>query len=219
MNPLYSVVRHGDTVTLNCNVKRSNPQPHTYSWFKDGNAIGHGHTYVHVMKPEDKGSYTCKATNIVGSGTSEPRAIVVECRFLHFVLFVCQKTDDCREKKINPKIYPQRKHTESSFFLLDLPRNTRILTNQSKEKVKVGSSLTFTCVTDAEPDPSKHSWYRYNYNKQIDSSLWTSRTTNEHVLRLENVQRADEACYICNATNSMGTGDNSDQVCIKVLCK
>ncbi|XP_034730813.1 B-cell receptor CD22 [Etheostoma cragini] len=82
--------------------------------------------------------------------------------------------------------------------------------------VKVGSSLQFTCITDANPAPSSYSWYRYNIKKQIDSSKWSSKNSKENVLYLAKVERADEACYICNATNKINTGDNSEPVCIQV---
>ncbi|XP_044214764.1 B-cell receptor CD22 isoform X1 [Thunnus albacares] len=83
--------------------------------------------------------------------------------------------------------------------------------------VKVGHSLTFTCDTDANPVPHKYSWYGYNKNKQIYASQWTSQTTTDNSLHLESVQRADELCYICNATNNINTGEDSRLLCIPVL--
>ncbi|XP_067456923.1 B-cell receptor CD22 isoform X3 [Thunnus thynnus] len=83
--------------------------------------------------------------------------------------------------------------------------------------VKVGHSLTFTCDTDANPVPHKYSWYGYNKNKQIYASQWTSQTTTDNSLHLESVQRADELCYICNATNNIDTGEDSRLLCIPVL--
>lgn len=93
MTPPNTAVKRWDTMTLNCNVKRSKPEPHNYTWFKDDGQIGHEQTYVKQMKPEDRGSYTCSATNTVGTGTSEPLVIEVECKFL-------QKANDGREKEI-----------------------------------------------------------------------------------------------------------------------
>ncbi|XP_074508726.1 B-cell receptor CD22 isoform X2 [Sebastes fasciatus] len=175
-----SVVKQGDKMTLTCNVKRSNPQPHTYVWFKNGTAIGHEQTHQYVVEriePEDRGSYACEATNTVDTGQSKPLEIQVEYG----------------------------------------PRKTNISSSKEDKKVKVGYTLTFYCTTDANPTPSGYSWYRYNTNKQIDSSQWKSKTTPENELRLERVQRADEACYTCNATNSIGTGEDSEPVCIQVL--
>ncbi|GLD53067.1 B-cell receptor CD22-like isoform X3 [Lates japonicus] len=98
------------------------------------------------------------------------------------------------------------------------PRKARISTNGSLDnKVKADEPLKFFCNTSANPAPTIYSWYRYRENKQIDSLLWKSKTSHENSLILERVQRADEACYMCNATNSIDIGENSDFVCIQVL--
>ncbi|KAM6995297.1 B-cell receptor CD22-like [Tautogolabrus adspersus] len=95
-----------------------------------------------------------------------------------------------------------------------IPRNTRISINEMDTKVKVGQSLTFTCSTDAYPLPTRYSWYI-----ETDSSQSKYNASNRNSLRLESVQRTDEACYTCNATNDIGTGVNSHPFCIQVLCK
>ncbi|KAK2844927.1 hypothetical protein Q5P01_011586 [Channa striata] len=171
-----SEVKEGDTVSFTCAVKRSNPQPDTYTWQKDGANTQHLQTYVvNRMKPEDSGSYTCTATNTVGTGTSPAL-------------------------QINVKYRPRKTN------LLIVPSNARL-----------GQPFSFTCNTDAYPPPLKYSWYRYNNNKHFDSSQWTSRTTATNVLKLEQVQREDEGIYKCNATNEIGTGDDSKEENIQVL--
>ncbi|KAM4736560.1 B-cell receptor CD22 [Anableps anableps] len=84
--------------------------------------------------------------------------------------------------------------------------------NPTGNKVKVNSYLTFTCTTTANPMPW-FSWYRY---KQSDPSNWTPLKT-EKVLTLKRVQRTDEGCYICNASNIIGNGNLSQPKCIQVL--
>ncbi|TDH11465.1 hypothetical protein EPR50_G00061150 [Perca flavescens] len=173
-----SVVKQLEKMTLTCNVKRSNPPPSTYSWFKDGKAVHQKQTQQYVferIQPENGGSYTCSATNTLGTGTSQPLLITVE--------------------------YGPRK---TSISYVD-------------KKVKVGSVLTLHCTTDANPAPNYYSWYRYDMKKPIDSSKWTSKNSVDNVLYVYKVERADEACYMCNATNTINTGDNSAPVCIEVL--
>ncbi|XP_065813928.1 B-cell receptor CD22 isoform X3 [Labrus bergylta] len=92
------------------------------------------------------------------------------------------------------------------------PRNTHISISEKDTEVKVGQSLTFTCITDAYPPPTSYSWYI-----ETDSSQSKSCATYNNSLRLESVNRTNEACYKCNATNSIGTGDISQPVCIRVL--
>nr|XP_046255908.1 B-cell receptor CD22 [Scatophagus argus]XP_046255909.1 B-cell receptor CD22 [Scatophagus argus] len=174
----YSVYRQGDKMVLKCDVKRSNPHPHTYSWFKDQKQIlVHNDTYVKVLEPADGGRYRCNATNTVGTGSSEEHEIKVQYS----------------------------------------PQSTRISISEKSEKVKIDRRLTFSCSTEANPAPHRYSWYRYNKTKEADSLQWRSNTTEVNKLILEQVRRADEACYTCNATNSIGTGSNSNALCIQVL--
>ncbi|XP_026172633.1 B-cell receptor CD22 [Mastacembelus armatus] len=88
------------------------------------------------------------------------------------------------------------------------PRNTHISLSAAAP-AKVGFPFTLTCNTDANPNPSEYSWYRFNKDKPLDSLMWKSKATSENSLYFPAVQRADEAYYICNATNSIGTGDDS----------
>ncbi|XP_078108453.1 B-cell receptor CD22 [Sander vitreus] len=178
VNSSASVVIEGEKMTLTCNVMRSNPPPSTYSWFKDGKAVHQKQTHQYVVEriqPKDRGSYTCSATNTVGTGTSASLLITVEYG----------------------------------------PWNTTI--RNVDKKVKVDSFLTFSCFTDANPAPLSYSWYRYNMKKPTDSSKWRSKNSKEKMIHLERVERADEACYMCNATNKINTGHNSEPVCIEVL--
>ncbi|XP_041797521.1 B-cell receptor CD22 isoform X2 [Chelmon rostratus] len=173
-----AVVKQGDEIALTCDVRKSNPQPHTYSWFKDGVDTGCStYQYVKRVEPEDSGSFTCSATNSVGTGTSQPLQIMVQYG----------------------------------------PRNTKISKSENTENVKVGNWLTFYCNTEANPVPVEYSWYRYKAKGQFNPPQWTSHTTKINRLTLHPVQRTDEGCYTCNATNSIKTGDDSGQVCIKVL--
>ncbi|XP_034554404.1 B-cell receptor CD22 [Notolabrus celidotus] len=180
-SPAHEVTER-DKITLTCHVKRSNPRHSAYSWYRNNSLTTQKkNTFViESIGPQDRGSYTCNATNSAGTGTSGQHQIIVQYR----------------------------------------PRSTNTSILEHTTRVKVGESLTFTCNTDAYPRPSDstgYSWYRYKRIKQVDSSQWKSRSSYGSSLRLERVQRTDEACYICNATNSIGTGDNSMPKCIEVL--
>lgn len=101
-------------------------------------------------------------------------------------------------------------------FVSDSPRSTTISLS-ADVNVKVGRPLTFICVTDANPVPVRHSWYRYDDKKQADLKIRDSALNN--TLTFREIQRADEACYVCSATNAIGTGEKSKPVCILVHCK
>ncbi|XP_043972312.1 B-cell receptor CD22 isoform X2 [Gambusia affinis] len=86
------------------------------------------------------------------------------------------------------------------------------VSTSATNKVKVNSFLRFTCDTKANPEPW-FSWYRY---KQSNPTNWTPLNL-EKDLTLERVQRTDEGCYICNASNTVGRGKFSQPKCIQVL--
>ncbi|XP_049439893.1 B-cell receptor CD22 [Epinephelus fuscoguttatus] len=123
-------------------------------------------------------------------------------------LYRCKATNTVGTGEISPPC-----HIDVQYG----PRKTNISMGKEDNRVKVGESLTFTCITDANPAAEMYSWYRFNTNKQTDSLQWKSNTTYDSTLYLGNVQRADEAYYMCNATNRISTGKNSEQVYIQVL--
>ncbi|XP_013130375.1 B-cell receptor CD22 isoform X1 [Oreochromis niloticus] len=166
------MIIQGDKVTFTCSVKRSNPQPDSFTWLKDGNPFKSKNiTVVENIQPEDSGDYTCRAENKVGSGSK-----------------TLQLTVQYKPRKTNISIYQTR--------------------------VKINTAAKFTCLTDANPAPSSYSWFHY---KQTDPSRKKMLMVFEKTLHLEIVQRADEGCYICNASNSIDKGDTSKPVCIDVL--
>ncbi|XP_017279220.1 B-cell receptor CD22 [Kryptolebias marmoratus] len=165
--------KEGDQIVLECNVKRSNPQPDTFIWKRNGKDVGKGKTYeFNQIKPEDGGNYTCEARNSVSSGKSKSLHLQVQYK----------------------------------------PRSSISLHGASDNKVKINSNLRLTCNTTANPDPY-YSWYSY---RKPDHSHWKWLGNNKN-LTLNPVQRTDEACYVCNASNSIGKGNNSRPECIQVL--
>lgn len=94
--------------------------------------------------------------------------------------------------------------------LPDGPRKPKI--NPTPFEVKVGNSLTMYCNTTADPVPTSYTWY--SHTGGTDKVLSTG-----NVLYLTGLQRGDEACYTCSATNIIKTGQRSDEACVQVLCK
>ncbi|XP_055083763.1 B-cell receptor CD22-like [Periophthalmus magnuspinnatus] len=87
------------------------------------------------------------------------------------------------------------------------PKNTNTeIVGQTRE-VEEGRSVTFKCNSDANPHPGSYYWYK-------DSKYIQYTAVNR--LEMEKVQRADEGCYSCRATNKHGSGGHSTAVCIQV---
>lgn len=77
-----SEIKQGDKITLVCNLRRSNPPPRSFSWFKNWQRIDwQGYHYDKIIDPDDRGSYRCSATNDVGTGQSEALELRVKCKF------------------------------------------------------------------------------------------------------------------------------------------
>ncbi|XP_053700130.1 B-cell receptor CD22-like isoform X3 [Synchiropus splendidus] len=94
------------------------------------------------------------------------------------------------------------------------PRNTRVqVPSGLNGRVSAGKELRLTCVTEASPAAHSFSWFhgssRHTPLSQYQSKYWGSTMT------IETVQRSDEGCYVCSATNSIGT-DHSAPQCFQV---
>ncbi|XP_061885840.1 B-cell receptor CD22 [Entelurus aequoreus] len=90
------------------------------------------------------------------------------------------------------------------------PRKTTV-SNSASARVKIGTQLTLECRTDANPAATKYSWSLHKQSQHVPS-MPTGKS-----LKLRSVQSRDAACYTCNATNAIGTGENSEPLCIQVL--
>nr|XP_019948231.1 PREDICTED: B-cell receptor CD22-like [Paralichthys olivaceus] len=73
------IVTNAVTLDLTCDVKRSNPRPHTYTWLKDGARVGWKQNYtVGMIQPGDTSFYICEATNRKGTGRSKELQLDVQ---------------------------------------------------------------------------------------------------------------------------------------------
>ncbi|XP_029593421.1 B-cell receptor CD22 isoform X2 [Salmo trutta] len=174
-----STIKEGEQIKLTCMVSKSNPEVHSWSWFKDNKIITNTlkeYTFKSVQL-EDKGHYSCEARNYVGS---------------------------------------RRSSSTHQITVSYVPRYTQITQSggSHNNQVKAGSELSLTCMADAYPAPSVFTWYRHN---GVLPHRLSSLTGNPQTLLLVRVGVTDEGCYMCRATNDIGTGQNSSMSCFSVL--
>lgn len=200
-----SEAREGDEMILECRVKRSNPVPFRYRWYKTDELRSHfGNWCNKTLVPADRGAYTCEAENSAGqSRRSQIVRINFPCKCHGF---------SCRS------VLSQRLQFDSvtqwnNCELPDGPRKPNI--HPVNNQVKVGDSVTLYCETTADPSPRSYTWYRHTTHGV--TTMYNSSTVN--TLYLSGLKRGDEACYTCSATNSIKTGEPSEEACVRVLCK
>ncbi|RVE63055.1 hypothetical protein OJAV_G00162980 [Oryzias javanicus] len=91
------------------------------------------------------------------------------------------------------------------------PRNISISSRGlHNNRVKIDSSVSFTCNAAANPQPL------FSWNKESGGQK-KILTANQSVFNISQIQRTDEACYICSASNSLGQGQDSSPSCLQVL--
>ncbi|KAF6735195.1 Hemicentin-1, partial [Oryzias melastigma] len=89
------------------------------------------------------------------------------------------------------------------------PRNINIsISGLHNNRVKINTSFSFTCNAAANPPP-QFSWYKQSEGRP------KILITDRKVFNISRVQRTDEACYVCSASNTLGQGN--DSTCIEVL--
>ncbi|XP_054661049.1 B-cell receptor CD22 isoform X2 [Grus americana] len=73
-----SPVHEGQGVTLSCR-DSAKPPSHTYTWSLDGRTLPHhtAHVLLEPIQAADGGSYSCQATNVVGTTQSPPTVLQV----------------------------------------------------------------------------------------------------------------------------------------------
>lgn len=81
-------VREGDKLSLECIFNSSNPPVYSYQWFKNDvpwNDWSFGSRWeFDSLKGTDSGSYSCQATNLIGSVISGILTINVQCEFINW---------------------------------------------------------------------------------------------------------------------------------------
>lgn len=101
------------------------------------------------------------------------------------------------------------------FNFIDVPTVTATV----QASVKVGNSVTITCTIQSNPSATSVTWQKYENNQpttiSINSGRYTGGTLSVPSLTINSVVQDDQGQYVCQATNSIGTG-SSNQVYLTI---
>ncbi len=79
-------LKEGDTLTLKCSVKESNPPANQFTWYKNSQVLRHTSEILTIINVsvEDRGSYHCKANNGIKAAESNKITVSVKCKYCYF---------------------------------------------------------------------------------------------------------------------------------------
>ncbi|XP_063428591.1 hemicentin-1-like isoform X14 [Mytilus trossulus] len=183
--PTYSV-NFGGTVTLTCTIS-ANPAHTSVYWQKVVNG---------VSQPVTIGNrYT-------GSTVSSPSLTISSAVQNDEGFYVCYAVNSVGTG-----------NSQQTF--LDVQGNIPVVqVQQNTYNVQVGNVVTLQCTVTANPTHTSVQWQRLVNGQTTTINLgsvgkYSGSSVNTPSLTINNAANSDEGYYICQATNSVGTGQSS----------
>ncbi|KAK3518033.1 hypothetical protein QTP70_033025, partial [Hemibagrus guttatus] len=196
----------GSSVSLSCS-SDANPAVLNYTWYREnGEQIGTGnHLTINTTDSTHRGLYYCRAQNQHGDHNSSV-VLDVQCEYRTFDT-VSHKTllSTIRSLGIRGTAWEWfASYLDGRSYQLpvpppsDGPRNTSVSASPSAS-VLLGSSVSLSCSSDANPAVLNYTWYREN-GEQIG--------TGNH-LTINTTDSTHRGLYYCRAQNQHGDHNSS----------
>uniref|UniRef100_A0A673IC28 Si:dkey-33i11.1 n=1 Tax=Sinocyclocheilus rhinocerous TaxID=307959 RepID=A0A673IC28_9TELE len=178
-------IREGFAVNLTCS-SNANPPVQKYAWYKvNGGQPWTKGTAQNLTFPSVRshhaGQYYCTAWNVFGMETSPTISLIV--------LFLQLSKDSLLLFNLPTSLF-------LSLFLSDAPKNTSVLARPSTV-IEAGSSLTLTCISQANPAVENYTWHRINA-----ADAWETRSGPSYTIA--EVSPGASGQYYCKARNRIG---------------
>ncbi|XP_076098444.1 hemicentin-1-like isoform X9 [Mytilus galloprovincialis] len=188
----YSVQR-GNPITLECEVTSSPTHTSVY-WTR----IVNSNTVTLTMTGAKYG----------GSTISSPSLIIFNVEDSDEGAYICHATNGIGAG-------------QSSQTFLNVEGYVPSVLASIKPTVNVGESVVINCVVTADPKETTITWQKVVNNVPTTLSItsnnrYSGGTVSTPALTISNVEDNDEGQYICQATNTVGTG-SSNQVYLDVV--
>ncbi|KAL8220125.1 UNVERIFIED_CONTAM: hypothetical protein K2H54_039284 [Gekko kuhli] len=180
-----TIIREGDTFSLECMIKSSNPEVSEYLWYKDDQLM-----YEQLKKIEFKtegnwhsGAYRCEAKNGVGSEKSEELSIDVQW---------IAPDGPCA----TPTPHLQLCAARMPHLGKDAPKDVQPTASPAMT-IREGEIVSLECtLNSSDPEFSEYLWYKDD--QVVDE--WKNHKTIE--FEIDGDQRS--GTYRCQAKNSAG---------------
>lgn len=215
--PRNLCIKEGATAKFEGRV-RGYPEPQV-TWHRNGQPITSGGRFlldcgtrgtfslvIHAVREEDKGKYTCEATN--GSGA---RQVTVELTVEGG--FVKKHGQPVVSKALGDRFAAPAVETRPSIWGECPPK---FATKLGRAVVKEGQMGRFSCKITGRPQP-RVTWLKGDIPLQPSARVSMSEKNGMQVLEIHEVSRDDVGVYTCLVVNGSGKASMSAELSIQGL--
>nr|XP_014332952.1 PREDICTED: myosin light chain kinase, smooth muscle isoform X3 [Bos mutus] len=215
--PRNLCIKEGATAKFEGRV-RGYPEPQV-TWHRNGQPITSGGRFlldcgprgtfslsIRAVREEDKGKYTCEATN--GSGA---RQVTVELTVEGS--FVKKPGQPVVSKALGDRFAPPAMETRPSIWGECPPK---FATKLGRAVVREGQMGRFSCKITGRPQPQV-TWLKGDVPLQPSARVSMSEKNGMQVLEIHDVTRDDVGVYTCMVVNGSGKASMSAELSIQGL--
>ncbi|KAL2804996.1 myosin light chain kinase, smooth muscle isoform 3A, partial [Daubentonia madagascariensis] len=215
--PRNLCIKEGATAKFEGRV-RGYPEPQV-TWHRNGQPITSGGRFlldcgirgtfslmIHAVREEDRGKYTCEATN--GSGA---RQVTVELTVEGS--FVKKHGQPVVSKTLGDRFSAPAVETRPSIWGECPPK---FATKLGRAVVKEGQTGRFSCKITGRPQPQV-TWLKGNIPLQPSARVSMSEKNGVQVLEIHEVSQDDVGVYTCMVVNGSGKASMSAELSIQGL--
>ncbi|XP_046514042.1 myosin light chain kinase, smooth muscle isoform X1 [Equus quagga] len=213
--PRNLCIKEGDTAKFEGRV-RGYPEPQV-TWHRNGQPLTSGGRFlldcgirgtfslvIHAVCEEDKGKYTCEATN--GSGA---RQVTVELTVEGG--FVKKRGQPVVPKTLGDRFATPAVETRPSIWGECPPK---FATKLGRAIVREGQMGRFSCKITGRPQPQV-TWLKGDVPLQPSARVSMSEKNGMQVLEIQEVNQDDVGVYTCMVVNGSGKASMSAELCIQ----
>ncbi|XP_022370655.1 myosin light chain kinase, smooth muscle isoform X4 [Enhydra lutris kenyoni] len=215
--PRNLCIREGATAKFEGRV-RGYPEPHV-TWHRNGQPITSGGRFlldcgirgafslvIHAVREEDKGKYTCEATNDSGA-----RQVTVELMVEGG--FMKKHGQPAVSKTLGDRFSAPAVETRPSIWGECPPK---FATKLGRAIVREGQMGRFSCKITGRPQPQV-TWLKGEVPLQPSARVSMSEKNGVQVLEIHEVSRDDVGVYTCLVVNGSGKASMSAELSIQGL--